>query len=375
MIKIYTQQQRGETWLEKYRDRPVVFCCGLGFTETALIPNISAAGATPESRKYTAIADAECVHHGFQDNAIYPLPPLTVGASPAILSRAIIETYDIPTYLFNTGLAITPDPKAVPLINVGGRPAQCVSTGQALPLKIVQHLFEQGLIWGKKLAEKYPGRSLVLGECVVAGTTTALAVLTALGYAAKGKVNSSHLECNHDLKWQIVQQGLAKTQLSPSINPFKIIAAVGDPMQVFVAGMTITASQTNGVLLAGGTQMLAVYTLTRAIAKFHRHKFQAENITVGTTRWVAEDPTGDTIGLANLIGDVLLLATQLNFQQSKYSQLQAYEQGYVKEGVGAGGLAIAAVLGHGATQDHLLYNTEKIFFPYTKKRSRKLSSR
>jgi NaMN:DMB phosphoribosyltransferase len=68
---------------------------------------------------------------------------------------------------------------------------------------------------------------------------------------------------------------------------------------------------------------------------------------VGTTRWVAEDPTGDTVGLAQDIGSVPLLATELSFATSRYPQLQAYEQGYVKEGVGAGGCAIAAHLYQG----------------------------
>ena len=75
LIKIYTQQQRGNAWLERHRDRPVVFCCGLGFTETALIPNISAAGATPESRQYTAIADAEFVQSGFVLMQLIPCLP------------------------------------------------------------------------------------------------------------------------------------------------------------------------------------------------------------------------------------------------------------------------------------------------------------
>jgi len=354
MIQIYTQREQGQTWLDRFRGQPVLFACGLGFTETALIPNISAAGATPESRQYTAIADAECLCHGWRGNALYPLPPLTVGASPAILSRAILQAYDIPFYLFNTGLAIAPDVQAVTAIDIGGMPAKCVATGKALGLATVKTIFEQGLHWGKTLAAQESQRLFVLGECVVAGTTTALAVLTGLGYDARGKVNSSYVQCNHDLKWRIVQRGLAQANLLPRADPFAVVAAVGDPMQIFVAGMAIAASQTNGILLAGGTQMLAVYALLKAITAMHNLDYNPENIVVGTTRWVAEDKTGDTVGLAQLIGDVPLLATQLSFADSKYSQLQSYEQGYVKEGVGAGGLAIAAHLAYGATQTELL---------------------
>ena len=134
-------------------------------------------------------------------------------------------------------------------------------------------------------------------------------------------------------------------------------------MQIFIAGMAISGSRSNGVLLAGGTQMLAVYALIQAIAQYQALEFRAENIVIGTTRWVAEDPTGDTVGLANLIGNISLVATQLSFHSSQYSQLQAYEQGYVKEGVGAGGLAIIAALGYSATQTDLLNSIESTFPP------------
>jgi uncharacterized protein (TIGR00303 family) len=203
----------------------------------------------------------------------------------------------------------------------------------------------------------------MLGECVVGGTTTALSVLTGLGWNAAGKVNSSHPTCNHSQKWAIAQQGLERAGLLQStttnpIDPFKVIAAVGDPMQIVVAGMAIAASRQVGVMLAGGTQMIAVYALAQSIAQLHNLQWQPDQIVVGTTRWVAEDPTGDTVGLAHLL-NLPLLATQLNFADSRFPQLRAYEQGYVKEGVGAGGCAIAAHL-KGWGQAELLTAIEAI---------------
>jgi len=138
------------------------------------------------------------------------------------------------------------------------------------------------------------------------------------------------------------------------------VAAVGDPMQIVVAGMAIAASATCGVMLAGGTQMLAVYALARAIVQQKQLLWNPERIVVGTTRWVAEDPTGDTIGLAKLIGEVPLMATQLSFATARYEQLRVYEQGYVKEGMGAGGCAIAAHLYRGWHQAELLQAIESI---------------
>lgn len=342
MIEIYTEKERGQRWLERYRGCRPLFACVLGFTATGLIEGISAAGATPEDRQYTAIADAEFLINGSLIPAKYPLPPLTVGASPVFISRAVVERLAIPVYLFNAGLPHLP---AVSAIDLGGIPANCLTSGQALPLETVRHLFAQGVKWGEKLAAEATDSYLIISECVVGGTTTALAVLTGLGIDATGKVNSSHPQCNHAQKWSVVREGLEKAKLFPvvgAVDPFALVAAVGDPMQIVVAGMAIAASHRVGVMLAGGTQMLAVYALVQALGEHLCAKF--DSIVVGTTRWVAKDLTGDTIGLAKAIKVVPLLATQLSFAQSSYPQLRAYEQGYVKEGVGAGGCAIAAHL-------------------------------
>ncbi len=406
MIRIYTQIEQAKKWLQQYRDRQPNFACILGFTETALIPGISAAGKTPENRKYTACADAEFLYYGASHQAKYPLPPLIAGASPVLISRAVLESLNIPLHLFNTGL---PQPPAVPSIEVGGVPARCLSQGNAMELSTVKHLLDQGLLWGERLGKKMQNQYLVIGECVVGGTTTALAILTALGINANKKVNSSHPVCNHQQKWHLVQAGLKMMNqrilqqarfpgfdiceshiyepgLALSHDPLQVVAAVGDPMQVFAAGMTIAASRNCGVLLAGGTQMLAVYALTSAIARAERLNWVPKQVVVGTTRWVAEDPTGDTVELAQLIGNQIrnqienqkiadeetvisdetppLLSTQLSFVHSHYPQLQIYEQGFVKEGVGAGGICIAASLWRDWQQQQFLQAIETQFERY-----------
>jgi uncharacterized protein (TIGR00303 family) len=359
-VRVYTQETKGSAWIEHYRGKKPVFACVLGFTETGLIPGISAAGATPADRRYTAIADAEFLVNGPQLQPHYALPPLHVGASPTLISRAVVEALQLPVFVLNAGL---PTPPAGPAIDLGGKSARCLSQGKALERAIVEHLFQQGLVWGAKLA--VPSSYLILGECVVGGTTTALAILMGLGIDAAGKVNSSHATCNHAQKWQLVQTGLAHANLKPQTSkfspaPIDLVTAVGDPMQIVVAGMAIAASRSSGVLLAGGTQMLAVYALARTIAQQQQLDWQPDQIVVGTTRWVAADPTGDTIGLARLIGDVPLLATQLSFEQSKFAQLRVYEQGFVKEGVGAGGCAIAAHLYQNWQQADLLQAIEAL---------------
>ncbi len=409
MLRIHTNINQGESWVSKYKGKKTAFACVLGFTQTALIPGISAAGSTPEDRKYTALADAEFLYYGADKRGQYPLPPLIAGASPVFITRAVVEELNIPVYLFNAGL---PEAPTVPTIDLQGVPAKCLSQGAAMDLATVRHLFEQGLIWGEKLSRNREIDYLVIGECVVGGTTTALAILTGLGIAAQGMVNSSHPVCNHAQKWEIVQAGLGKmggwgegemgrggdgergqgdkekgtdpnsktnqtypllntsvVKIQNQIDPLRLVAAVGDPMQVVVAGMAIAASRDGGVLLAGGTQMLAVFALAGAICEFYDLSWQPSEVVVGTTRWVADDSSGKTVELAQQIGRnsavaPSLLSTELCFDGSRYLQLQAYEQGFVKEGMGAGGACIAAYLSENWLSHQLLRAVEAQLYRY-----------
>jgi uncharacterized protein (TIGR00303 family) len=354
MISIHTQSDIGHAWLQRYRDQSPHFVCVLGFTETGLLPGISAAGLTPADRRYTALADGEFLAKGIVPFYNHPLPPLMAGASPAIITRAIAQSLKIPVTLFNAGL---PEAPSFDCVDLGGQPAACLATGRAMAIDTVQHLWQQGLIWGEQLASQ--SDYLVIGECVVGGTTTAQAILTALGYPAAGKINSSHPQCNHDQKRLLVEQGLAQADLS---DPWQIVAAVGDPMQIVVAAMTIAARPYAGVLLAGGTQMLAVYALARALSRGDHQNW--DGVVVGTTDWVANDFSGDAVGLAKSIEGSCLLSAQLQFKTSTMKQLQVYDQGFVKEGLGAGGSAIAAHLyGHWQNSE-ILQATEALLTAY-----------
>ncbi|MGK7910162.1 MAG: nicotinate mononucleotide-dependent phosphoribosyltransferase CobT [Synechococcus sp.] len=365
LIKAHTQVDAARAWCRSVRGLRPLFACAMGFTETALVPGISAAGATPEARRWTAIADAEVLLH----NHSARLPTAPEGfPSPVVISQALCTSLDIPVQVFDCGL-----PQRVPGATLAGSPsvrtAACLSTGQAMSVEQAGELFGAGQEIGRSLSQEHP--YLAVGECVAGGTTTALALLMGLGIEANGMVNSSHPVCNHRQKLELVNQGLiafrqridkssaASTALEPS--SLETVAAIGDPMQPFVAGMTLAASCHCPVLLAGGTQMLAVYALAQRLATERNQTWNPQNVAVGTTRWVAGDPTGQTTTLAQLLPPVALLATQLSLAESCFPQLQAYERGYVKEGVGAGGLAIAASLYANLSQVEFLSAIESTY--------------
>jgi uncharacterized protein (TIGR00303 family) len=193
---------------------------------------------------------------------------------------------------------------------------------------------------------------LVVGESVPGGTTTALSLLLALGVAADGRVSSSLAGNAHPLKSRLAHQALAC--LPPGTaekDPLGAVAVLGDPMQAAAAGLAAGAMASGTpVLLAGGTQMVAVAALLQRLGHATHARPGADTLGVATTRWVVEDATADAAGLMrDAVPDVPLLATELCFADPRHPLLREYERGLVKEGVGAGGAAVAATWSAGVS--------------------------
>ncbi len=318
----------------------------LAATATAEQPGISAAGATPESRRQTAAADAELLLLGPAAPRPHALPPLPAGVSPALIAHAGLRELGLlqRTQVVDLGCPVAP---AVPHLRLPGLeasgPAACVSTGQAMAPERVAALLQRGRRWG----QHWPmGEPLLLAECVPGGTTTALGVLRGLGIAAEGLVSGSLREPVHGLKARLVSQGLAAAGLAAAAEPLAVLAAVGDPMQALAAGLLVELVPRGvPVLLAGGSQMAAVLALALALAPVAQRAALAQGAVVATTAWVAEESGSDLQRLLECIGDRWQVKPQLapaalRFHHCRSAALRDYERGYVKEGVGAGGVAM-----------------------------------
>ncbi len=143
------------------------------------------------------------------------------------------------------------------------------------------------------------------------------------------------------LKKAIVEDGMRRAGLSFGSlreNPLKAVEALGDPMMPAFAGVVMGAAKDVPVLMAGGTQMTAVLSIIAAM------EGKLDNTAIGTTRWIVEDKSSDIAGTVEQIARVPIIYTKLSFADSKYPGLRIYEEGVVKEGVGAGGTAISASL-------------------------------
>jgi len=334
-IMLIHEETKGETFLRRLEDKNPLFICTIGTTETAKIPGISAAGKYPELTDYTPPADIELLLLG-RCKCIPGVPVTPEGIpTPALITMSALQLADIPALVVCGGLKVKPH---VPFLNLGGSPGRDIRTGKAVDH--VEEVLEGARIAGESLAKI--ADYLVVGESIPGGTTTALGVLLAMGVDARGKVSSSMPGNPHELKIKTVEAGLKAAGIAFGAlanDPMKAISCVGDPMLPAFAGLVLGAADKVPVLMAGGTQMGAVLAVINAL----KHDV-LNNVAVGTTRWIVTDKTADLKGIITQIADVPILAADLDFGQSRFEGLKAYEVGVVKEGVGAGGAAIAAMV-------------------------------
>ena len=91
-------------------------------------------------------------------------------------------------------------------------------------------------------------------------------------------------------------------------------------------------------------------------------KAQLKNIAIATTAWVSEDESADLRSLMQQLPRAIpLYAAGLDFSTSRHQNLKLYEKGYVKEGVGAGALALSAMLYHDLNNLKFLPMIEKVY--------------
>jgi uncharacterized protein (TIGR00303 family) len=353
---------KAEAFINEINGKKPLFICTIATTETAKIAGLSAAGKHPEFTDYTPPADAELLLLG-KCKCIAGVPVTPDGIpTPALISMSALKLADTPVLIANAGSKVNP---YIPFLDLGGKPGRDIRTGNAVDN--VDEVIKRATIAGEHLAKT--ADYLVIGESIPGGTTTALGVLSVMGVKAEGKVSSSMPENPHGLKNEIVKTGLlAANESFGSLakNPIRAISCLGDPMMPALAGLVIGSAAQVPVLMAGGTQMGAILALVKAL-----NPDVLCNVAIGTTRWVVEDKSSDLKGIVAQIADVPILAADIDFGPSKFNGLKAYEKGVVKEGVGAGGAAVAAMAktGGAITKDMLLREIERNYASLIESRS------
>ncbi|MDD1716775.1 MAG: TIGR00303 family protein [Methanoregulaceae archaeon] len=314
-----------------------IFCCILANTFLSTVPGVSGAGTTPETTLFTPILDAELIFQGaITSMKVRPNTP-TGCPTPASITRAMMTLTGLSPLFINAGLVHRP---TVPCLDLYGEPGGDPRTDQAVPRS--KDLYIKGE-WIGRLFSRYT-ELLVLGECVPGGTTTALCLLRALGYPAS--VSSSYVKNPVTIKEDISRSVLARIGADRVIEPLELVRYAGDPMMPVAAGIASTFS---GILvLAGGTQMLAVAALQKILG--------LKVPSIATTCYVRDDESANFKELAAMIGATVYYVDP-EFGEIGHSGLARYCIGEVKEGMGAGGaMFLAHLLGHssGDIKDEIL---------------------
>jgi len=342
-IRILGNIEQGQKFIESIEKKKFLFSLVISYTETCEIPDITIAGANLDFVKFTPAADAEFLHYGYC-KCINSIPMTPDGKpTPALLTKVALETASIPHVVVNAGSKILPE---VPYFETGLEPGKNISKEPAMDRFFVLRAVDYGRMIGRTLASVTD--CLVIGESIPGGTTTALAVMK--GFDIDAKVSSSKPENPVELKNQIVERAISR---SKSNDAYDVIANLGDPMIPIVAGMLSSASQITNVILAGGTQMGAV------LAFGHATGFNEKNIAIGTTSYIVDDKTANFLDVIKKIADIPILVATPKLENSQIKGLKSFSEGFVKEGAGAGGCMISAMLKIGIKSEELLSLIEK----------------
>ena len=342
-FELFGNKEQGQIFLESIKTGKFLFSFVISYTETCEIPRITFAGADKDSIQFTPPADAEYLHYGYC-KTIDKIPMTPDGKpTPGLLTKTALESASIPHLTINAGSKISPQ---LPFLDTGMTFGKNISIQDAMTDSQVSHAVDYGRIVGRSMASLTD--CLVIGESIPGGTTTALAVLKALGFDAK--VSSSIPNNPVELKNQIVKSALERIN---SNHPYSIVAKVGDPMIPFVAGMLSSASSVSNVMLAGGTQMAAVLAFASKIG------FNEENTAIGTTSYIIDDDSANFTSIVKEIADIPAISINPGLKNSHYSGLKAFSEGFAKEGVGAGGSIISSMIKTGNDSTKFLELAEK----------------
>lgn len=307
------------------RSQRPLFLGILANTLLSTVPGLSGAGPDPIGSLLVPVLDAELIWQGkITSSDATPNTP-TGCPTPASITRAVLDLTGIPCLFMNAGLVHEP---TVPVLDMKGGAGNDPRVSPAVPDAC--RLYENGARIGTLLSAY---DLLVIGECVPGGTTTAHCVLKFLGYDAK--VSGASVNSRNPIKEEIFSLVYRRCG-SITGGSLAVVRETGDPMMAVAAGLC--EGFQGPVLLAGGTQMLAVAAVVKALGR--------PVPEVVTTVYVRDDPHASCDKTARDIG-VPITYVDPDFGNIAHSGLKRYCIGEVKEGMGCGGaMMLGSLMGY-----------------------------
>ncbi len=292
----------------------MIFILAIGNTAVSRVNGITAAGESEDLIKFTPPADAEYLFYD-RPKCIDSIPVTPSGnPTPAIITKASKKLVGFPVLVARAGAVTSP---SLPYFFISDKEGRDIRRESGVPE--IKEILERSSILADEIFKE--DEEVMLAESIPGGTTTAMAILRSLGY---NSVSSSSMSNNPvALKSKVVEEALLRVG---KIERSKVLMEFGDPVLSFLYGFTRRFR--GKVYLAGGTQMLAVAALLKSEGY--------NSGTIVTTNYVVEDKSATFSETANEIG-AAFTEVKVNLSISRHPGIRDYENGIVKEGVGAGG--------------------------------------
>ena len=109
-------------------------------TNTSQIQGISAAGLNANSRRITALADAEFLLKGTSKDHKYKLPFLNAGVTPALISHVCSRLINVYPIIVPLGIGVKPYFNHLIVEDSDLGPSNCLTTGKSMPKERVINL-------------------------------------------------------------------------------------------------------------------------------------------------------------------------------------------------------------------------------------------
>jgi len=318
-------------FIESLRGKKATFILALSNTKTANIDGITQAGI-PGMIHLTPTLDSEFVSTG-EVRSLENIAETPKGVpTPALITRGVhlLAPYGR-IELLDLGLEVKPKVDYFKLHSFDIEPSQSIAKGAKIN---AQELFQKGIEFGKEYVCK--DEYIILGESVPSGTTTAMATAIGLKHKVKKHFSSSFKDVPTDVRENTLKLALSNIEHKDDI--FKVLSKVSDNMLIFNAGFILGLNNKIPLVLAGGTQMACVLLIVDRMLKLMGSTMKSSNLSLCTTKWVAEDKESDIKALLELLRfPINAYYANFDFSLSNHPALKLYDEGEAKEGVGAGG--------------------------------------
>ncbi len=335
MIKTITGKP---DFIESLRGKKATFMLSLSNTKTANIEGITQAGV-PGMIHLTPTLDSEFLCTG-EVRSLENIAQTPKGVpTPALITRGVhlLSPYGR-IELLDLGLEVTPKLSYFKIHHFDIKPSDNIAKGANIN---AQELFEKGVKFGQsyQCQDEY----IILGESVPSGTTTAMATALGLGYRVDNCFSSSFKNVPNDVREKTLK--LALSNIKNKNDIFDVLSKTSDNMLIFNAGFILGLNNRIPLILAGGTQMASVLLVVNKILKLMGGSIETSNLALCTTKWVAKDENSDIKTLLNLPNfSINSYYVDFDFSLTQHPALKLYDEGEAKEGVGAGGALMYAVL-------------------------------